>query len=62
MSMDPATLDGLKETILAAIEADWAELSGSPQETARRVAEVIYPLVHGTAAEDEIRGAPWATR
>lgn len=60
--MDFATIDGLKETILAAIEADWAELSASPQKTAERAAEAVYPFVHGTAAEDEIQGAPWATR
>lgn len=60
--MDPATSDGLKETVLAAIEKDWAELCVSPQKVAERVAEVVYPLVHGTPAEDEIKGAPWATR
>jgi hypothetical protein len=57
-----ATTDGLKETILAAIEKDWAELCASPQKVAERAAEAVYPLVHGSSAEDEIRGAPWATR
>jgi hypothetical protein len=57
-----ATRDGLKEIILAAIEADWAELCASPQLVAERAAEAIYPMISGTAVEDDITGAPWATR
>jgi hypothetical protein len=59
--VEPAT-DGLKETILGMIEQDWAELSASPQKVAERIAEGLAPMLYGSPIEDEIRGAPWATR
>lgn len=58
---DRAFMDGLREKILAGIEEDWAELSADPGKVADRVAITVAPLVFGQH-DEEIRGAPWASR
>lgn len=58
---DLAFMDGLRETILAAIEEDWSELSVDPGKVADRVAIHVAPLIFGHH-DEEIRGAPWASR